>query len=244
MFFFTHTNWRYNIPAPILFWPVAALFAVSGPHVWRFRDWRKDGHPGVAHTLVLAWFFVGLLPGILSSEGAPHALRTIGAAPAVFIMAALGLHWCYSWMLKWYSARDVHRVCLPGPAGHRWCAGEGSLVVGIATVSLLIAIAVGDGGRYFIRWANHPRTAEEFTAHYLPIAQRINELPPATLKYVVVSRGDVIADGMPLSAQTVMFLTDTATPEKQETKNLTYLTPQQLAATTMPRGSFIVSLDP
>jgi 4-amino-4-deoxy-L-arabinose transferase-like glycosyltransferase len=240
-------NWRHNIPGePILFWPVAAMFAAGLVHtIWRLgHSIATRGHPGVAHTLVLAWFGVALLPGILSNEGIPHALRVITAAPPVYILAALGLHWFYTWLYRWYASRDVHKICLPGPYGHRWCAGEGALVVSIAVIALLIAIAVGDGGRYFSRWANHPDVSREFTSHYLAIAQRLNELPPATLKYVIVSRGDVLVNGIPVSAQTVMYLTDTSTPEKQDAKHIYYLTPEQLTRTTLPRGSFIIRLDP
>jgi dolichyl-phosphate-mannose-protein mannosyltransferase len=240
-------NWRHNLSGePILFLPVAVFFAVGLAHtIWRMgHSLRTREHPGVVQILLVSWFAVGLLPGILSSEGIPHALRILTSAPPVYIMAALGLHWIYTWLGKWYSLRDVHQVCLPGPRGHRWCTGEGSLLVGLAVVAVLVAIAVGDGSRYFLQWGRHPATASAFNTRYVTIGNDLNALPPATLKYVIVNADGVLVNGIPMPTQTVMYLTDTWTPEKQDEKNLHYLTPAQYAATRIPRGAVVVSLEP
>lgn len=245
-------NWRHNIAgAPALFWPVAAFFAAGLLHtLWRaWRSLRTRGHPGVVQTLLLAWFGVGLLPGILSNEGIPHALRVLTAAPAVYLIAAVGLHWLYVTLRKWYAARDEHLVCLPwfghaGAHGRRMCTGEGTLVVAIAILSLLLAFGIGEARRYFVQWAHDPNVASEFNAHYLGIADRINALPPATLKYIVVSRGDVRIDGIPVSARTVMYLTDTGTNDGRKAKNVTYLTSEDFRKTRIPRGATVIHLDP
>ncbi len=44
-----------------------------------------------AHLLLLCWWLVMLLPGILAPEDAPHHLRIIGTAPATYILVAVGL---------------------------------------------------------------------------------------------------------------------------------------------------------
>ncbi|MCC6934187.1 MAG: glycosyltransferase family 39 protein [Candidatus Yanofskybacteria bacterium] len=253
MFFFAgDTNWRHNLAGqPILFWPVAALFAVGLLRtIWRFvHSWRTRGHPGVVHTLLLSWFFVGLLPAILSPEGAPHALRTILVAPAVYIVAGAGLHWLIIALERWYGANDHRQICLPmrhlpGTSGHRMCVDRSTFVVAVATVAFLIAVAIADGHRYFVEWGTNPAVASEFTAHYLPIAQRLNAAPPAALKYVVVTRGDVLVNGIPMSAQTVMYLTDTWQPAQQRERNIYYLTREQFARHAYPRGALVVQLDP
>ncbi|HUO75418.1 MAG TPA: glycosyltransferase family 39 protein [Candidatus Paceibacterota bacterium] len=248
MFFLAgDSNWRHNISgAPILFWPVAALFAAGLVHtLWRFYDsWRKRGHPGVVQTLLLSWFLIGLIPEIFSNEGIPHALRSIIDAPVVAIISAVGLHWLTVWLRKWYAMRDTHKICLPGPRGHRWCVGEGSLVVGISVISLLFAIGVAEANRYFVTWAQDPNVPGAFNENYADIARHINSLPPATLKYVIVNAGGVLVNGIPMPAQTVMYLTDTWTPADQAAHHVVYLLPEQVASTRIPRGAAVFSIDP
>ena len=142
---------------------------------------------------------------------APYPLRSLVVAPAVYIIAGEGIWWLYTWLLHWYKQRDVHRICLPGPNGHQYCAGEGQIVVTAALIVFLAAVGVGEANRYFYRWAQNPATRAEFTGRYVDIARQLLSLPPSALKYVVVTRGDVKVNGIPMSAQTVMYLTDTST---------------------------------
>ncbi len=253
MFFFRgDTNWRHNIAGqPILFWPVAAFFAVGLLHtLWRFvHSWRTRGHPGVVQTLLLSWFFVGLLPAFLSTEGSPHALRALVVAPVVYILAAVGLHWLYVSLERWYSTGEHRKICLPishmpGSLGHRVCVDRSTALVALAVISVLLASGISDARRYFVDWAQSPVVADEFTARYVHIAQRILELPPATLKYVVVRKGDILVHGVPMSSQTVMYLTDTWMPAQQKAKNIYYLSPEQFTQHQYPRGAVVFDLDP
>jgi hypothetical protein len=52
-------------------------------------------------------------------------------------------------------------------------------------------------------------------------------LPASTPKYVVVDAGGVIARGIPVPAETTMFITDTFTTSTQIAKNVHYLLPNQ-----------------
>ncbi|MBL7182819.1 MAG: glycosyltransferase family 39 protein [Anaerolineae bacterium] len=77
-------NGRHNLPGePML------NFFVSIPFVfglgYSFYRWRRS-----RYFLLLAWFFLTLLTGFLSIE-APHAHRTLGAAPAAILFASLFL---------------------------------------------------------------------------------------------------------------------------------------------------------
>jgi 4-amino-4-deoxy-L-arabinose transferase-like glycosyltransferase len=250
------SNWRHNLSGePLLFWPIAAFFAVGLAHsIWRVgRSLRQRRHPGVVQTLILSWFFVGLLPGIISNEGIPHALRVLTSAPPAYILAAIGMHWCYTWLLKRYAMHDAHPICLPGPRGHRWCTTHGAFVVGFTAIAFLFAMTVAEGNRYFVRWAQSPETAGAFNAPYLKIAERLNALPPATLKYVVVRAGGVAifppgrtdpASAVAMPAQTVMYLTDSWSIKKQEARNIFYLTPEQYAKKRLPREAFVIQLEP
>lgn len=241
------TNWRHNLSGqPVLFWPIAAFFAVGFLRSFFKigRSMRTHGHPSTVQVVLLSWLLIGLVPAVVSNEGIPHALRSLLVAPAVYIIAAEGVWWLFSWLRHWYAQRDMHRICLPGPNGHRWCADEAALVVGFTLVAFLAATGIAEADRYFVQWGRDPNVANEFTQRYVDVAQRLNALPPATLKYVVVSRGDVFVNGLPVSAQTVMFLTDTATPEKQKARNIYYLTKAQFDRRQYRRGALIIKLDP
>ncbi|HTP57242.1 MAG TPA: glycosyltransferase family 39 protein [Candidatus Paceibacterota bacterium] len=225
-------NWRHNISGmPILFWPVAALFAAGLLHtIWRFfHSWRTRGHPGVVQTLLLSWFAIGLVPEILSNEGIPHALRSIIVAPAVAIMTAVGLNWLYVWLKKSYAARGLY---------------HGTLAVGVAVVALMVAIGVCEAHRYFVQWGQDPQVAGAFNQDYTDIARHINALPPATLKYVIVNAGGVLVNGIPMPAQPVMYLTDTWTAAGQAAHHVQYLLPDQVGHTRIPHGAAVFSLEP
>jgi 4-amino-4-deoxy-L-arabinose transferase-like glycosyltransferase len=253
MFFvYGDANWRHNLAGqPILFWPVAALFAAGLLRtLWRtWHSWRERGHPGLPHVILLSWFAVGLIPTVVSGEGLPHALRAIIVAPAVYIMAAMGLHWLLITLERMYASRDTKLICLPwvGHAGHwgrRMCTSEGRLIVAVVIVSVLAAVGIGDAWRYFVVWGSHPATAASFDAGSVDVAARLNALPPAMLKYVIVNQGGVLVDGVPMPAQTVMFLTDTGTPQQQRAKNIYYLTPEAAAKQKLPYDAFIIPLRP
>jgi len=63
-----------------------------------------------------------------------------------------------------------------------------------------------------------------------------NEIP----KYVVVNESSVDVRGIPVRAQTTMFITDTFTPEKQKEKNIHYVLSKD--ANTIPDGAKVFYL--
>ena len=79
-----------------------------------------------------------------------------------------------------------------------------------------------------------------FSANYVQIGRELNALPKELPKYVVVEAGGVDVRGIPMPAQTVMFITDTFTPEKQKEKNIYYVLPEQ--ASQIPENSYTVIL--
>ena len=87
-------NMRHNYSGdPQLFWPVGILFLVgfflmlrNGFYNLKQKNWKGF----LPYITLFAWFFVMLLPGALTYEGMPHALRVIGTIPAVYILASLG----------------------------------------------------------------------------------------------------------------------------------------------------------
>lgn len=169
-------NWRHNYAgSPELFWPVGILFLLGiYLSIKKFLFSEK---------FILAWFFIFLLPNILSTEGNPHALRALGALPAVMIFSGIGLVWLYK---KFQGYKKVF-----------WL-----LIV------FLIFIAGSEFNKYFVRWASNIRTAEAFSQNQVIISDYLNELLEDTKKYAIWPADDQSTNnGLPVSAQTVYFLT-------------------------------------
>ncbi len=235
-------NWRHNYGgAPMLLWPVGILFLAGFFRAWLklIKGRRAHGHYPTIQVLLLAWFFLALLPEILSNEGIPHALRAIQVIPVVYIFAGEGLWWLYESIVRWYQARDPHTATLPH-VGLRE-----SQIVALATLLIFLAsITVAEYNKYFNIWAHNPITAAYYNQNYVDLGNMLNTLPQSVKKYVVVNAGGVLVNNIPMPSQTVMFVTDTFTPAKQAAKNLYYLTEEQYATTRFNRTDLVFKLEP
>ena len=81
----------------------------------------------------------------------------------------------------------------------------------------------------------------------MEIGRELNALPKEKLKYVIVNSGGTDVRGVPMLAQTIMFITDTFLREKQKEKNIYYVLPDerkkgQEDLSWVPEGSFIVKI--
>jgi 4-amino-4-deoxy-L-arabinose transferase-like glycosyltransferase len=234
-------NWRHNFSGqPMLIWPVGALFVLGFIRSWikLFKSRREHGHFSATQALLLSWFFVGLLPAIFSNEGLPHALRTIAVIPLVFIFAGEGLWWIADKIGDWYRARDVHEFSF-----RRQWMKESSFVAVLAVVILLISLTFVEYDKYFNKWAKDPNTAAYFNQNYVDVGNRLNAMSREIKKYVLVNAWGVPVNGIPMPAQTVMFITDTATPEKQLAKRIFYLTEEQYQKGQYDKNSVVVPLE-
>ncbi len=195
-------NWRHNISgAPLLVWPVGIFFIIGffkniGSLVTgRFlRDKSTLGQ-----AVLLAVFLISLLPVTLSNEGLPHALRSLMVAPLVMIMAAAGFWWLFK------KIPETPKIATP------------------LALSLLVIIAGMEYSRYFIQWARDPSIAESFTQQYVDAANQINQLPLGKDICVVIYANGALINNIPMPAQTVMYLTDTYSQEKQQAKHISYV---------------------
>ena len=223
-------NWRHNISGEsVLFWPIG-IFAVIGffKSIFKLeRSRQKHGHLSPAHVLLLSWFFLGLLPVILSTEGIPHSLRAIVVIPVVYIFVAEGLWWMFEYAQSWYYARDVHLRHIPFT---HLTVHESTVVSAIVLSVFLGSVGAYEFKRYFYDWGPRQEVRDEFNQNYVDIAKNLLALPTSRIKYVLVNRDTgVSVNGIPVTAQTIMYLTDTYTPEKQRAKNIYYLTKEQYA---------------
>ena len=86
-------------------------------------------------------FFFMMLPAILTAEGLPHALRSIGTAATLFTLAGIGIDYLLS---RWYQTFPHN-----GPARS----------VGVISIGILLGLTAIVGWRqYFVAWAQDPQT--------------------------------------------------------------------------------------
>lgn len=210
-------NWRQNVSgAPELFWPVGILFLLGiGLAVFSFfrHQWNDHTEPDTRReifspfglSLSFVWLILGILPAAASDEGIPHALRSILAIPPAMIFAALGGIWLYRLIKNHWHAQ---------------------VATGIAA-AFLFATAVFAYYDYFVIWAGNPNVPGAFSANYVEIGRSIDALPSSTTKYVIVNAGGVPVNGIPMPAETTMFITHSFTAADAAAAHIRYLLPNQ-----------------
>lgn len=208
------SEWRHNYSgSPLLLWPVALVFLIGFFHTCaEIRTFRKA--PAVTATvpiLMLTWFLTMLLPVALSNDG-KHALRALNLAPVAFILAGKG-----AWLLFGWLAGLSGKLGLSQQIGTR----VSSTLLAVA----LLLIGHVEYDKYFHRWAQKPEVAAAFLTHLVEMGENINDLPRSVPIYVVVEAFGVPVDNIPMPAQTVMFITGTATTANQKAKNVFYVVP-------------------
>lgn len=167
-------NMRQNYPPYPLLNPLVAISFLIGLvycfksffHLaWlRFKKGQRNEKLDL-YVFLLVWFFALLVPEFLAKEGNPHALRSIGTLPAVFIISTIPL----MWILKKYHS-----------FGHSYK---------IFTVSVLVAtfvfIGIADPVKYFVFFANNPKQHEVFNANLRNVSDYIRTLPQGQEKFIV-----------------------------------------------------------
>jgi hypothetical protein len=140
--------------------------------------------------------------------------------PAVFIITGLGLFEIILFISKYLKPKTF--------------------------VSVLIILAAGliiqSYFQYFIAWAKNPNVKDAFSQRHKEIGESINNMSANIPKYVVVNASGVLVRGIPMPSQTVMFITDTFTKEKQLEKNVYYITPEE--EKNIPQNAIVFYLEP
>ena len=197
-------NWRHNYPGvPELNFPVAVCLAFG---MWAVRK------AAPAAAILLVWLVTGLLPGVLSTEGVPHSIRTILMAPAVFLLAGCGA------------------VSL----GARLAGKKRAL----AAVVLAVIVVLHDYALYFVAWARSPELNKAFAVEVVAVARQLKQLPDDRPKYIVVDAPGI--ENYSLVIQPIVFLTGTSSPEEQRAKGFHYVSAGQ--AVRIPPDAFSVRI--
>ena len=212
---FGDCNSRHNFPC----FPVLHPFLALGFFYGLFLMIKKP--TSLTFATLLAWLFFLSLPATLTREGMPHALRSIGMIPPVMIIAAFG---AYVFWEKLFSDKKIPLTppfskgeLLPLKKGG-WEGFQNKKTT--IFFLLLVSIPLTTGYLYFNVWAKAPSTASAFSQDLSELAMYVRSLPKETKKYLIV---ELDHEGLPVSAQSVVYLTNTATTQSQHEHNVTYL---------------------
>ncbi len=199
-------NWRHNLSGtPELWWPIGILFIIG--IITAIRALVANYKSYLNYWLLFLWIAIGLLPVIISNEGIPHALRAIIVIPPVLILAAVGAEKLLDYLaVKWTNRQ-----------------------IAILLSVFIIAVAAQSYIQYFKRWGQNENTFYAFSENYANLGHRLASEPREIPKYIVANASGDDVRGVPMPAQTVMFLTDTFRTFEQAAKNLYYVLPQNLA---------------
>lgn len=224
--FFGDFNWRHNISGkPVLFWPVGILFLIGlifciGKILRAFR--HKNWSSITGYWLLISWWSVMLLPGVLTSEGIPHSLRVIGSIPPTFVFAGIGGLFIWE-KINYFSKFRINKK-----------------TTGWLIPSLLILLTVlfiyTQYWRYFILWGRNPETEGAFSKNYVSMGNYLNSLSDNVEKYVIVNQTGTLVKGIPMPAQTIMFIERMKFKEPQSS----YLLPEDIDKIEIEEQGIIV----
>ncbi len=190
-------NWRHNYAgAPELFLPVGLLFLLG--------IWLSIKRFAFEDKFLFSWLAIFLLPNILTTEGNPHALRALGTMPAVMIFSGIGLVWLYKKIQKYFDDKIENPVLDKYKNQLLRLKKE----IFLFLIMFLIFVGARDFNKYFNLWAFNPNVTSAFSQNQVKIADYLNNLLKETEKYAIWDASDKAMDnGLPVSAQTVYFLT-------------------------------------
>ena len=234
--FFVHgdCNFRHNYACQPELHPIVAFFFLIGlltALVAVVQKLKIKNSPGqsqdtkilhFAFCILLLWLTFMSLPATLTREGLPHALRSIGMIPPVMILAGLGAERMLNFILQWFEKQK-----------EKWPTrimqlGRIQIEITILFIGALLFIPLATYATYFIRWAQNPDTYFAFSTDLRHLGEYLNTLSPEIKKYVIVNLDGVEVRGLPMPAQTVIFLTNTFTEKERNKKNIEYLTANDL----------------
>ena len=200
-------NWRHNFPDQPELQSWTGIFFLIGIAILLYHFFyrlyqrirrKKRSDDFVVSVLLLSWLVVMLLPGLLTYEGLPHALRTIGALPAAILIAVFAVEMIFRF-LDHLKTKEFRIPIAP--------VARAILII-LIIWSGFVAIKT-----YFIDWASAPEIHPAFSQNFKNMALYLNNLPPNVNKYVVANAGgQIMDDGLPVSAEVIKVLTYYRTP--------------------------------
>ena len=174
--FWGDQNWRHNYPPYPILDPLAGIAFLFGLiyafiklfhfSYLRFSQKIRDSELDT-YVLLLSWFFIMLSPEFLTDEGLPHALRSIGTLPAVFLIATL----TFEFFLE--SAKNRTLIF--------------KKVTATLIVLMIASIGAFNSIKYHYFWARKEKVALSFNKNLTDAGRYIKSLPASYERYVITS---------------------------------------------------------
>ena len=151
---------RNNYAAQPMLNPWEAFFFWLGA-VMAVLRWRRP-----TYRLLLLWFAIMIVPALLArTPFAPSTLRMMGAVPAVYLLAGVGVWEAY----RFLSKRYFHKHEL-----------KPAIVVGVVVSALILAQGVGAYRTYFQKWAVEYDLYNIYDVDWADLAETLNAQPSPT----------------------------------------------------------------
>ncbi len=223
-------NYRHNVSGYPLLNPLVGFLFVLGI-CWTIKGTYdvarkimrgKEVHIGMIYPYLLLLLLGMMLPVITTAEGMPHALRSIGMAAPIYLLAGTAGAVCMRWGLAWGRKRKLQGV-----------------IYGLA-VGLLLVFSAYSPLLYFVISRNSPEAYEAYRGDLTVVSDYINAYaashPGATRPYLVLDSFFV---------QSVHFLTSVAAHEygshpDEEQHKYTLLDPATSDLTFIRPGEVII----
>lgn len=144
-------NSRHNVPGQPLLNTFAGLMLILGLVICFYHIKR----PRYAILLVVLGSM--MLPSLLTAEGLPHGLRSIGTAVPIFMLVGLGVNYM---LYIWYRTFPVNKLARSA---------------GLAIICILMGLSLVQAYRaYFVAWAQDSKTYEAYSETSVAIAKYLN----------------------------------------------------------------------
>ena len=179
-------NWRHNIAgAPQLegitgFFFLIGIILSLGSLIFHKK---RDPQEVLGRYILLMGFACGLLPAVLTAEGAPHALRTMGCLPFAFIFAGVGMN---------YAVEKINAT--ESKQKFSW------LYNSLAALVVIILIITSFYG-YFMNWAQKKEVHSAFASDFVDFGELVNKIDSNINVYIIFYGGNSTYD-----AETIRFI--------------------------------------
>lgn len=167
-------NMRHNYPPYPLLNPLVGISFLIGliyltinivKLFWlRVRKGQRDEKLDM-YVFLMSWFLILLVPEFLANEGNPHALRSIGTLPVVFVISTIP----FLWIFKKYNQ-----------FGHAYKTFTMSILI-----FTFLYIGISDPVKYFVFFAKSPKQHQVFNANLREISKYIRNSEANEKKYVI-----------------------------------------------------------
>ncbi len=181
--FWGDQNWRHNYPPYPILNPILGITFLIGLiylitkwfHLLflRFKHKIRD-RKFYVYSFLLAWFFAMLSPEFLTAEGLPHALRSIGTLPVVYIIATIP----FLWILGKYDQTKFKPLL--------------RLSVSSLLIFTVVIIVISNIIKYHYFWANNSKQAQAFEADLIDASDYLQDLPKNKKKIVVAGNMQIV----------------------------------------------------